>query len=123
MRASHGLKPRTGAADERLGLPATDSNALFQDLRQSFLLSEKLRVDFWPVGRMCVPMSPSEEDYDLISALCTRAGMLMEDVVAQAITSPPRPQQKLVRYIETLKLAAADCQILLGAAEVLARRS
>ena len=68
-------------------------------------------------------MSPSEEDHDLISALCMRAGMIMEDVAAQAVALPPRPRQKTLRHIESLKSAVADYQALLGAAEVLARRS
>jgi hypothetical protein len=69
MRASHDLKPRLGAAGERLGLPATSSNALFKAVRQSFLLSEKLRVDFSSAARMCVGRSSHKENYELTRAL------------------------------------------------------
>jgi hypothetical protein len=72
---------------------------------------------------MCVGMSSGNEDSELIRALCTRAGMIMEDAASQAIILSPGSRQKLARNIEALRSAAADCQALLTAAVALARRS
>jgi hypothetical protein len=61
-------------------------------------------------------------DHSAIALLCTRAGMIMEDVVADAITLPPDDPEQLRQHLSWLSSAAADIAVLIDAAEVLARR-
>lgn len=64
----------------------------------------------------------SEVD-DLVQRLCVQAGMIMEDASASAVSTLPSDSKLRRRRIQLLKAAGADIALLLGAAEVLERRS
>jgi hypothetical protein len=84
----------------------------------------KLALDFAGVRRTCVGMPTDRpSDYETIALLCVRAGMIMEDVTAAAVMTPPKAIAGLRKHLGTLSSASADVAALIKAAEVLARRS
>jgi hypothetical protein len=58
---------------------------------------------------------------DLIRRLCTRAGMLMEDMSLLAITAPPDRPGMLQESVTTIARACDDVRALISPAEVFAR--
>jgi hypothetical protein len=60
--------------------------------------------------------------YEAIALLSTRAGMLMEDAAAEAVSAPPLDPEQLERWISDLRLATADALALLRAADAIRRR-
>jgi hypothetical protein len=65
-------------------------------------------------------MSTMDSDtIDLIRKLCTRAGMLMEDMSLLAITAPPDRPGTLQESVATLREGCDDMRALIAAAEVL----
>jgi hypothetical protein len=69
-------------------------------------------------------MSTMDSDTtDLIRKLCTRAGMLMEDISLLAITAPLDRPGALQESIAAIAQGCDDMRSLIAAAEVLARNS
>jgi hypothetical protein len=67
-------------------------------------------------------MSTMDSDTtDLIRKLCTRAGMLMEDMSLLAITAPADRPGALQEIVRTLLPGCDDMHALIAAAEILAR--
>ena len=84
---------------------------------------QKLGLDYAGIARPVVGMATdAPADYETIALLCTRAGMIMEDVAAEAVTMPPLAPTDLRNHLHGLNIAAKDIAALPSAAEVLARR-
>ena len=60
-----------------------------------------------------------EDDADLIAQLCARAGMIMEDTSAEAITLRGKSLAEQREVIERLQVAARRIGALANAAEAL----
>lgn len=76
---------------------------------------------FWTVtasSGLCIDMD--EDTLDLISKLCTRAGMIMEDASVDALTIPPDGMTMGVQ-LANLNEAARTIASLLAAASTLHR--
>ena len=59
---------------------------------------------------------------ELVIALCTRAGMIMEDASVEAISNVPRTPSGRKAVLSKLGQAAQDIQVLIAAAQVVDRR-
>ena len=60
-----------------------------------------------------------DDDADLIVQLCARAGMIMEDMSAEAVTLRDKTVAEQRRVIAQLQVAARRISALVGAADAL----
>ncbi len=60
---------------------------------------------------------------ELVARLCTAAGIIMEDSSPVAVTRLPRAKRKIEARLAELEQATRDANMLIQAAQVLARRN
>jgi hypothetical protein len=87
---------------------------------------QKLRLDFIAdVAKIRAKGrgTMSSDDADLIERLCTRAGMMMEDASAIALSVRVDDQCACARHLACLEGAVADMQKLIDTASALLRQS
>jgi hypothetical protein len=95
-------------------------------VHSSLEISEKLRLDLAGILILCIATCTGEplmdhDSLDLIARLCTRAGMIMEDISVLALASPPADPQALTLSLAELSEAAEDIGALITAAKSVVR--
>jgi hypothetical protein len=80
---------------------------------------QKLVIDLWRPPWLVRRMD--RETAKLISQLCTKAGMIMEDYSALALSLRPQTSSDLRRDLDELAAAADRMAALINAANTLAR--
>lgn len=80
----------------------------------------KLHLDF--AGRSRLRQDVDDDIADLIAQLCTRAGMIMEDMSVLTLTMGSIPEANRALALTNLEIAAAQITALIGAARAMQGR-
>jgi hypothetical protein len=80
-------------------------------------LGSKLHLDF--AGRSRLRQDMDDDTADLIARLCTRAGMIMEDMSVLALRAGSIPESERAPALTRLELAASQIAALIAAARAM----